>query len=438
MDLVIRGAHLVDPAQGIDGRRDVAVAGGRVVAVAPTLDPGTAPTLDAGGLYLFPGLIDLHVHLREPGHEYKETVATGTRAAAAGGFTAVAAMPNTKPVNDNAEVTRFLLETARREGLCRVYPVGAISRGLKGEELADLGELRAAGCVAVTDDGHPVASSLLMRRALEYAKTFGLTVVSHCEDLELAAGGCMNEGLTSAYLGLPAIPAEAEEVMVVRDLLLLRRTGGRLHLAHLSTRGSIDLLRWGKRLGLAVTGETAPHYFTLTDDRVRSFDSVFKMNPPLREIADVEAVQRGLARGVVDAIATDHAPHGIDEKEVEFEAAANGVIGLETSLPLSLRLVREGLASLPRVVAALTAGPARALGLPGGTLAPGAPADLVLVDLEAERVVEPARFFSKARNCPFGGMRLRGAVVRTVVGGKTVYADGRIAADNLETAEITG
>ncbi len=436
MYVVIRGCHLVDPAAGVDGRRDLAIHDGRIVAVAPSFDPGAAPTIDAAGLHVFPGLIDVHVHLREPGHEYKETVATGSRAAAAGGFTAVACMPNTNPVNDSAEVTRYILERARAGAVCRVYPVGAVSKGLRGEDLADLGELAEAGCVAVTDDGRPVSSSLLMRRALEYGKGFGLTVISHCEDLELAAGGCMNEGLTSAYLGLPAIPSEAEEIQVVRDLLLLRRTGGRLHLAHLSSRGSVEFLRWGKRLGLPVTGETAPHYFTLTDDALRGFDARFKMNPPLREIADVEGIQKAVARGVVDAIATDHAPHADDEKELEFEAAANGVVGLETSLALSLRLVHEGLAPLRRVVAALTSGPARVLNLPGGTLAPGSPADLVLVDLEAEHQVDPSRFFSRARNCPFVGMRLRGRVVRTLVGGRTVYREGRIAAENLETAEI--
>ena len=435
MDLLIRGAHVVDPATGTDGVRDVAVGGGRVLAVEAAIEPGRATVLDAGGLHAFPGLVDVHVHLREPGFEYKETVASGSRAAAAGGFTSVCCMPNTNPVNDNAEVTRYILERARREAVCRVYPVGAVSRGLKGEELADMGELAAAGCVAVTDDGRPVSSSLLMRRALEYAQAFGLTVVSHCEDHDLASGGCMNEGLTSTQLGLPSIPAEAEEVQVARDLLLLRRTGGRLHLAHLSTRGSVELLRWGKRLGLPVTGETAPHYFTLTDDAVRTFDARFKMNPPLREAADVEALRRGLARGTVDAIATDHAPHAADEKDVEFEAAANGVVGLETSLALSLRLFHEGRAPLARIVAALTCGPARALGLPAGTLAPGAEADLVLVDLEAEHTVDSARFFSKARNCPFDRMRVQGKVVRTLVAGRTVYVDGRVAAENLETAE---
>lgn len=436
MKYVIRGAHVVDPANQVDGVRDVAVEDGRIAAVQPVLEPGTAPVLDAGGLHLFPGLVDVHVHLREPGFEYKETVATGTRAAAAGGFTSVACMPNTKPVNDNAEVTRYILEQARAAGVCRVCPVGAISKGLKGEELAEMGELAAAGCVAVTDDGQPVTSSLLMRRAMEYAKGFDLVVVSHCEDLELVDGGCMNEGLTSAFLGLPSSCAEAEEVMVARDLLLARRTGARLHLAHLSTRGSVELLRWGKRLmHLPVTGETAPHYFTLTDDAVRSFDTRFKMNPPLREIADLEGIQRALSRGILDAIATDHAPHAADEKEKEFEAAANGVIGLETSLALSLRLARHGVVPLRRVVAALTCGPARALNLPGGTLGVGSAADLVLVDLDAAFTVDPTTFQSKARNCPFAGMELRGRVVRTVVGGKTLYQDGRIAAENLVNAE---
>ncbi|GAB6063078.1 dihydroorotase [Deferrisoma palaeochoriense] len=435
MDFVIRGGHVIDPAAGVDAPRDVAVADGKIAAVEPSIDPGGAPVVDATGLWVLPGLIDIHVHLREPGQEYKEDVASGTRAAVAGGVTAVCAMPNTRPVNDNAEVTRYILERARQGGVCRVYPVGAISKGLRGEDLAEIGDLAEAGCVAVTDDGHPVSSSLLMRRALEYASAFGLTVVSHCEDLDLAAGGAMNEGLASAYLGLPAIPAEAEEIQVARDLLLARRTGARLHLAHLSTRGSMKLLRYAKRMGLRVTGETAPHYFTLTEDAVRGFDTNAKMNPPLREIADVEAVQKALRRGVVDAIATDHAPHAPDEKEVEFEAAPNGVIGLETSLGVTLRLVHHGLLDRVRAVAALTVGPARALGLPGGTLAPGSPADIALVDPEARWTVDPAAFFSKSRNCPFAGMELRGRAVGTVVGGRFVYWQGRITAENLDTAE---
>ena len=438
MDLVIRGARVVDPSQGLDGQRDIAIQGGRILALEPRIDPGGAVVMDAGGLCALPGLVDIHVHLREPGYEYKETIATGTRAAVAGGFTSVACMPNTNPVNDEAAVTLFILDKTREEGVCRVYPVGAISRGLKGEELSEMGELARAGCLAVTDDGRPVSSPLLMRRALDYSKAFGLTVVSHCEDLDLAAGGVMNEGLTSAFLGLPAAPSEAEEAMVARDLLIARRTGGRLHLAHLSTRGSVEMLRIGKLQGLQVTGETAPHYFTLTDERVRTFDAVYKMNPPLREAEDVLAVQEGLANGTLDAIATDHAPHDQDEKEVEFEVAANGVIGLETSLALSLRLYHEGLVPLPAVVAALTCGPARALNLPGGTLRPGAAADVALVDLEAAWTVDPASFHSKARNCPFAGMTLKGRVRRTLVGGRTVFAEGRISARNLDTAETVG
>ncbi|NTU59675.1 MAG: dihydroorotase [Deltaproteobacteria bacterium] len=438
MDFVIRGARVVDPAQGLDARRDIAVEGGRILAVKASIKPGGRPVLDAGGLCAMPGLVDVHVHLREPGQEHKETVATGTRAAAAGGFTSVACMPNTSPVNDDPAVTRYILDKAAAHGVCRVYPIGAITRGLKGEELSDMGELARAGCPAVTDDGKPVSSAFLMRRAMEYANGFGLTVVSHCEDLDLANGGSMNESAVSSVLGIPAIPAEAEEVMVARDVLLARRTGARLHLAHLSTRGSVELLQWAKRLGLRVTGETAPHYFTLTDEAVRTFDSVYKMNPPLREAADLAAVTAALADGTFDAVATDHAPHAWDDKEMEFEAAANGVIGLETSLGLALRLCDEGKVPLARVVAALTCGPARALGIPGGTLAPGSPADVVLVDLGAEWTVDPSTFQSKARNCPFAGMKLKGRAVQTLVGGRTVFKAGRITAGNLETAEIVG
>jgi dihydroorotase len=309
--------------------------------------------------------------------------------------------------------------------------VGAISKGLKGEDLAEIGELAHAGCVAVTDDGHPVSSSILMRRAMEYATGFGLVVASHCEDLSLAGGGAMNEGSVSSLLGIPAIPAEAEEAMVARDLLLARRTGARLHLCHLSTRGSVELLRWARAQGIRATAETAPHYFTLTDDAVKSFDAVYKMNPPLREAADVEAIRAALADGTFDAIATDHAPHARDEKELEFEAAANGIVGLETSLGLSLRLHYEHGLPLARIVSLLSSGPAAALNLPGGHLAPGAAADIVLVDLGAEWTVDPGTFHSKARNCPFAGMRLKGRAVRTLVAGQTVQVEGRITAERL-------
>jgi len=436
MDFLIRGARVVDPANGIDEQMDVAVSGGKIAAVGPRLEAGGVSVLDAVGLCLFPGLVDVHVHLREPGHEYKETIATGTRAAAAGGFTSIACMPNTEPVNDNAEVTKYILGKAAKQGVCRVYPVGAVSKGLKGEDLSEMGELAEAGCVAVTDDGRPVSSSLVMRRAMEYARGFGLTVISHCEDLDLVDGGCVNEGPTASILGLPASPPEAEEAMVVRDILLARRTGARLHLAHLSTEGSLGFLRWAKELGLPVTGETAPHYFSFTSESVRGFDSNFKMNPPLREAADIAAIQKAVAEGVLDAIATDHAPHAADEKELEFEAAANGVIGLETSLAASLKLYHDGVAPLSAVIAALTCGPAKALGLSGGSLSIGSPADMVLVDIGAEYEIDSASFYSKARNCPFDGMKVKGKTVRTVVGGKTVYLEGKILADNLQAENI--
>ncbi len=437
MRLIVKGAHLVDPAQGIDGVRDVAVNGSTVIEVAENIETSSGDmVLDARGLHLFPGLIDIHVHFREPGQEYKETIASGSRAAAAGGFTAVAVMPNTNPVNDNAEITRFILEQAHVAGMCRVYPVGAISKELKGEDLASIGELADAGCIAVTDDGMPVSSSMLMRRGMEYAKGFNLTVISHCEDMSLAAGGCMNEGEVSALLGLPAIPAEAEEVMVARDIMLSRLTGARLHLAHLSTIGSVELLRLAKGYGLNVTGETAPHYFTLTDEKVRTFDAVYKMNPPLRSAHDMEAVRAGIQDGSLDAIATDHAPHAGDEKECEFEAAMNGVIGLETSLALALKLHFDHGVDLNRIVAALTCGPAAALGIPGGTLGPRKLADMTLVDMNEKWVVTPETFYSKARNCPFAGMELRGRVVRTITAGRTVYKDGSITAVNMGTAEI--
>lgn len=431
MDFLIRGARVVDPANGVDGQLDVKVVEGRIAETGQNLDVGGLSVIDAGGLCLFPGLIDVHVHLREPGHEYKETIASGTRSAAAGGFTSVACMPNTNPVNDNAEVTKFILARAKDHGLCRVYPVGSISKGLKGDDLSEMGELAEAGCVAVTDDGQPVSSSLIMRRAMEYAKGFGLTVISHCEDHDLVSGGCINEGLTSSLLGLPASPSEAEEVMVIRDILLARRTGARLHLAHLSTEGSMGFLKWAKGLGLPVSGETAPHYFTFTSEAVSGFNSNFKMNPPLRESLDLASVQKALAAGIIDAIATDHAPHAVDDKEVEFEAAANGVIGLETSLAASLKLFHDGVAPLATIVAALTCGPAKALGLPGGNLSPGSPADMVLVDLNTEYTMDSTLFESKARNCPFDGMKARGKAIQTIVGGKTVYIEGKIVADNI-------
>ncbi len=431
MKTLIKGARIFDPSQKLDAVADLLIADGKIAAIGQKIEEAGAEKIDAGGLHLFPGFIDAHVHLREPGQEYKETVATGTRAAVAGGFTSVLCMPNTLPVNDSASVTSLILEKARMEGVCRVYPVGAITKGQKGADLAEMGELKEAGCVAVSDDGRPVQSALMMRRAMDYAKGFGLTVISHCEDLDLARGGAMNEGAVSSLLGIPAIPAEAEEIMAARDVMLARLTGARLHLAHLSTAGSMAILKWGKEMGVKVTGETAPHYFTLTEEKVKSFDAVYKMNPPLRTEADLEAVRLALAGGVVDAIATDHAPHARDEKEVEFEAAANGIVGLETSFALSMALVRQKAADLNAIIRALTIGPARAVGISGGTLAVGATADIVLADLDAKWTVDAQRFHSKSKNSPFVGMELSGKIIRTITGGKTVFLDGKITRENL-------
>jgi len=355
-----------------------------------------------------PGFVDLHVHLREPGEEAKETILSGTRAAVAGGFTSVAAMPNTRPVNDSALVTRLIRQRAQDADLARVYPVGAISKGLAGEEMAEIGALRDAGCVAVTDDGRPVMSASLMRRVLIYSAPLGIPVMVHEEDLTLSAGGALTEGPRATRMGLLPIP-RSEEV------------GGRLHVAHVSCAASVALLREAKRRGLRVTAEAAPHHFTLTDEAVDGWNTHAKMNPPLRHPEDVAAVREGLADGTIDAIATDHAPHGLVDKQVPYAEAANGVVGLETALPLTLELVRSGALTAGRAVELLTSGPAAAFGLPGGHLAPGAPADVTLVDPGAEWTVEAARFQSKSRNTPYEGRKVTGWVVRTVVGGRTVW-----------------
>jgi dihydroorotase len=373
-----------------------------------------------------PGLIDLHVHLREPGEEGKETVLTGSRAAVAGGFTAVAAMPNTKMVNDRAPVTELIRRRAAEANLCRVYPVGAITKGLGGAELAEMGELVAAGCVAVTDDGRPVMSAGLMRRALQYARLFGIPVMVHEEDLTLSAGGAMNEGWTATRLGLLPIPPSAEIAMVARDLVLLEETGGRLHLAHISCEGSVRLVREAKRRGLPVTAEATPHHFILTDEVVAGYNTHAKMNPPLRGGQDVTAVREALADGTIDAIATDHAPHGPLDKDVEFDKATNGVVGLETALPLTLELVRAGILEPVRAIELLSFGPATAFGLPGGQLGVGMPGDITVIDPEAEWTVDATRFFSKSRNTPFHGRKVRGRATHTFVGGRLVFEAGRI------------
>lgn len=435
MSLLIVNGLVVDPAQGLEEVRDVLVEDGLIAALEP---PGRLPregreVVEAQGLIVAPGLLDMHVHLREPGEEYKETVETGTRAAARGGFTAVACMPNTKPVNDNAAITRFLLEQAARCGAARVYPVGAISQGSLGEKLSEYGELKEAGCVALSDDGRPVMNAMLMRRALEYARTFDLLVISHAEDLNLRGDGVMHEGEVAVRLGLKGIPAAAEEVMVHRDLALAALTGSRLHIAHVSTAGSVALIRRAKALGVPVTCETAPHYFTLTEMAVcgqtenglvsPAFDTNAKVNPPLRTAADLAAIREGLRDGTIDVIASDHAPHSVLEKDVEFAAAAFGLIGLETSLGLSLKLVHEGVLTLSQLIAKMSTHPARILGVPGGTLTVGSPADLTLIDLYREWTVEVNDFLSKSRNCPFQGWRLKGRAVLTLKGGKVSFQE---------------
>ena len=429
--LVVKGGRVVDPAHDIDGPADVRIENGRIVAVGKRIPTRGAKVLEARGRVVCPGFIDLHTHLREPGREDKETIATGTRAAAAGGFTAVCAMPNTEPVNDTAGITRAILERARTDGAVRVYPIGAITRGSKGEELAEYGDLREAGCVAVSDDGRPVASARVMRRALEYAQAFGLTVIDHCEEPSLTEKAPMNEGPVATLLGLRGWPGAAEAVMVERDVLLAELTGGKVHIAHISTAASVDAVRRGKRRGVRVTAEATPHHLLLTDQVVKDteYDTATKMNPPLRAEADRLAVIEGLRDGTIDCIATDHAPHTVDDKKVEFDQAAFGIVGLETAVALCLdRLVRTGIVSVPRLVELLSTHPARVLGLPGGSLALGAPGDLTILDLDRERTVDPARFQSKGRNTPYGGWTLRGWPVATIVGGTVAWQDTAVGA----------
>lgn len=425
MSLLIKGALVVDPSTYLEAPLDLLVEQGKIAALEP---PGSIPeegrqVIAATGLVVAPGLIDMHVHLREPGEEYKETICTGTRAAVEGGFTAVACMPNTKPVNDTAAVTRLILDQAKAAGNARVYPVGAVSLGSKGEALSEYGDLKAAGVVALSDDGRPVSNSMLMRRALEYAKTFDLPIISHCEDLQLSADGVMHEGQVSLQLGLKGVPGAAEEVMVYRDLTLAALTGARLHIAHVSTAGSVAIIRLAKAMGLAVTAETAPHYFSLTDAALLGYNTHAKVNPPLRTEMDVKSIKEALRDGTLDAIACDHAPHSSLEKELEFNAAAFGLIGLETSLGLTLKLVHEGTLNLIQAIERLSTGPARVLGVAGGTLEVGVPADITIIDLNREWTVDASAFASKSRNCPFDGWTLKGKAVMTIVGGKVVWEE---------------
>jgi dihydroorotase len=422
--ILIRSGRVVDPSRGVDEVTDLFLADGKVQALGRDLGrPDDAVIVNAGAMVVAPGLIDLHVHLREPGQEDIETVATGAMAAAAGGFSAVCAMPNTDPVTDNQAAVGFIVSQAQRAAKARVYPIGAVSLGQKGQQLAEFGELVGAGAVAVSDDGKPVVSSHLMRTALEYARTFGIPVADHCEDPTLAAGGAMHEGLVSTRLGLKGVPAAAEEIMVARDILLAELTGGHVHLCHMSTRGSVELIRRAKEKGLRVTAEACPHHFTLTHEACEGYNTNAKMNPPLREPEDREAIRQALRDGTIDVICTDHAPHHYDAKEREFDDAPNGIIGLETALGLAVtELLDPGLLTLSDLVRRMSEMPARIFNLPGGTLAPGSSADVVVLDPAAEWTVCPDEFFSRSRNTPFAGRRLRGRAETTIVRGQVVFS----------------
>jgi dihydroorotase len=429
--LLLKGGRVVDPASGRDGRFDVLIEGDRIARVGTDLQAADAHTVELPpGLLVCPGLIDMHVHLREPGQEHKETVATGTAAAVAGGFTAVACMPNTSPVNDNAGVTSYILKKAAEAGLARVYPIGAVSRGQMGEQLADIAELRQAGCVAITDDGRPVATALLMRRALEYASMFGIPVIEHCEEQTLKADGVAHEGFNASTLGLRGIPGEAESIMALRDISLAELTGGVVHVAHMSARQTLDAVRYGKARGVKVTCEVTPHHFVLTDAMLGTpvpYDTNVKMNPPLRETADRDAMLQGLADGSIDVIATDHAPHHADEKHVEFDHAPFGITGLETAVSLCFdRLVHRGVITLTRLVELLSVNPARILNVPGGSLVEGAPADITILAPDLEVTVKASTMRSKSRNTPFDGWVLKGGVAATIVAGRVAYVNGRV------------
>ena len=424
--LLLRGGRVIDPSQDVDAVVDVVITDGKIDRLGRIGEIGETgrkvETLDCNGFVVAPGFIDVHCHLREPGREDVETIATGARAAAAGGFTAVCAMPNTDPVTDNQAAVGFVLQQGQRAGAARVYPIGAVTLGQKGEALAEFGEMVGAGAVAVSDDGRPLVSAQLMRTALEYARTFGIPVADHCEEPTLAHGGAMNEGVASARLGLKGVPGEAEEIMVIRDILLARRSGGHVHLCHLSTEGSVELLRWGKERGIRVTAEVCPHHLSLTEDAVLGYNTNAKMNPPLRTARDVEALREGVRDGTIDVIATDHAPHHYDEKEREFADAPNGIVGLETALGVIVTwLVEPGILDVRQLIERMAVGPARVFNLPGGTLRTGSVADVTVFDPSAQWIVDPTRFRSKGRNTPYAGQRLRGRAEYTIVDGRVVY-----------------
>ena len=420
--LLIKNGRVIDPASGFDGVADLALENGRIAALGVNLDFANAESYDATGLVVAPGFIDIHVHLREPGIEHAETIETGARAAAAGGFTSICCMPNTVPVNDSATVTSYIVDRARKFAVTNVFPIGAITKGSAGEELAAIGSMKNAGIVAISDDGQPVMNARVMRRAMEFARSLDLPVIDHCEDLNLSSGGDMHEGLTSTRLGLRGIPASSEDVMVARDILLAKSTGARFHVAHISSGNSVAMVAHAKKLGLPVTCEATPHHFAITDADVASYDSNYKMKPPLRSSCDVEAVIEGIVSGAVDAIATDHAPHPGSEKMQEFEKCPFGILGLETALGLSLeKLVHSGRISLGAMVALFTTGPERALRLERGTLAVGAPADVTIFSTDVEWTYDVNQSCSKSRNSPFSGRTFRGGPMATIVSGNIVW-----------------
>ena len=424
----IKNGHIIDPSRGIDGYGDLVIEDGIISEVIirqaeapkkyPSAAVGDGSVIEARGMLVLPGLVDMHTHLREPGFEYKETIKTGTMAGIRGGFTSLCPMPNTNPANDNPTVAAFIIKKAIGEGHCSVFPIGAITKGQQGQELAEMGLMQETGCVAFSDDGRPIMNSLVMRRALEYSKAFTFPLIAHCEDLYLSDGGVMNEGALSTYLGLMGIPAVAEEVMVARDIMLARLTGGKLHIAHVSTRGSVELIRRAKSEGASVTAETCPHYFSITERAVAGFNTNAKVNPPLRTDDDIAAIKEGLKDGTIEVIATDHAPHHSDEKILEFDKAPSGISGLETALGLSLALVDEGILTLHQLIEKMTINPSKIMGINRGTLKVGSVADVVILDTKKEFVVNPANFASKGKNTPFSGWTLKGQPVIVITKGR--------------------
>lgn len=427
MRILIRNGRVVDSAANIDGVADILVENGVVLETGTGLDGEGCEVIDATGKVAVPGLIDMHCHLRDPGYEYKEDIASGTRSAAVGGFTSVACMPNTRPVADNRGIIRYIIEKAQREGVVNVFPIGCVTKVQNGEELAEIGEMKEAGAVAISDDGRPVKDAGLMKKAILYSSMFDMTVISHCEETSLAEDGVMNEGYVSTVLGLKGIPAAAEETMVSREVLLAEYLGIPVHIAHVSTAGSVEIIRHAKKRGVKITAETCPHYFTLTEEAVDGFNTNAKMNPPLRTRKDVEAVIKGLEDDTIDVIATDHAPHHPDEKRVEFSLAANGIVGFETALPLVLtHLVKPGRLSMKKVVEKMSMNPAKILRLDRGTLKAGSVADITIIDPDEEYTVNVERFVSKGKNSPYDGWNLKGRAVCTIVGGKVVMRNGKL------------